>query len=58
MVNSSSEVKFGIAFCEISGPCLIRTEGNDEELKSIAIKNADALAAGIFLNDFTCILWY
>lgn len=46
IVNSVPNGKFGIAFCEASGPCLVRAEGNDEELKSIAIKNATALGAG------------
>ncbi len=46
MVNSSSQIKFGLAFCEASGPCLVRAEGNDDELKSLAIKNAQSLAAG------------
>jgi adenosine/AMP kinase len=38
--------KFGIAFCEASGPCLVRVEGNDEELRRIAAENALAIAAG------------
>ncbi|RLE07043.1 adenosine monophosphate-protein transferase [Candidatus Aerophobetes bacterium] len=46
MVNSVPGIKFGLAFCEASGPCLIRAEGNDEKLKSIAIKNASLLSAG------------
>lgn len=46
MVNSVPNGKFGLAFCEASGPCLVRAEGNDEELKLIAIKNASALGAG------------
>lgn len=46
IVNSVPNGKFGIAFCEASGPCLVRAEGNDEELKSAAIKNASALGAG------------
>jgi len=46
MVNSVPNIKFGIAFCEASGPCLVRTEGNDEGLKSTAIKNAISLGAG------------
>ncbi|HXF03925.1 MAG TPA: adenosine-specific kinase [Blastocatellia bacterium] len=46
MVTTSPQVKFGIAFCEASGPCLIRTEGNDEELRAVAVKNALALSAG------------
>lgn len=46
VVTSVPQAKFGIAFCEASGPCLIRTEGNDEELKNTAIKNTGALASG------------
>ncbi len=46
MVASSPGIKFGVAFCEASGPCLVRAEGNDEELKAVAIKNACALSAG------------
>ncbi len=46
VVNSVPQAKFGIAFCEASGPCLIRAEGNDEDLKETAIKNANALASG------------
>lgn len=38
--------KFGIAFCEASGPCLIRYDGNDEEMINLAIKNAERIAAG------------
>ena len=40
------QAKFGLAFNESSGPCLTRSEGNDEELRSAAIHNARALAAG------------
>ncbi|MCF6155338.1 MAG: adenosine monophosphate-protein transferase [Candidatus Brocadia sp.] len=46
MVNSVPGIKFGIAFCEASGPCLIRAEGNDNSLKEIAIQNARNIAAG------------
>lgn len=46
MVGTSSQVKFGIAFCEASGPCLIRVAGNDRALQEVAVKNAQALAAG------------
>ncbi|MBI5252895.1 MAG: adenosine-specific kinase [Euryarchaeota archaeon] len=46
LISSVPNIKFGIAFCESSGPCLVRTEGNDEELKSAAAKNAFALASG------------
>jgi len=38
--------KFGLAFNESSGPCLVRAEGNDEELRQAAIHNALAIAAG------------
>ncbi len=46
MVGISSQVKFGIAFCEASGDCLIRVAGNDVNLQKIAIANAQALGAG------------
>lgn len=46
MVGTSAQVKFGIAFCEASGPCLIRVVGNDEMLQATAVKNATAIAAG------------
>ncbi|MEM3237197.1 MAG: adenosine-specific kinase [Candidatus Micrarchaeaceae archaeon] len=39
-------VKFGLAFVEASGPCLVRSEGNDKELVSSAEKNAKAIGAG------------
>lgn len=45
-VSSSAHVKFGIAFCEASGPCLVRWEGNDESLKEAAVRNAQNLGAG------------
>ena len=46
MVGASAQVKFGIAFCEASGPCLIRAVGNDQALQAAAIKNAKEIAAG------------
>jgi adenosine/AMP kinase len=46
MVNSVPGVKFGLAFCEASGPCLVRVEGNDSALKKLAAKNALGLSAG------------
>ena len=46
MVGTSSQVKFGLAFCEASGPCLIRVSGNDDALQTVATKNAQALGAG------------
>lgn len=46
MVGISSQVKFGIAFCEASGDCLIRQTGNEQTLIELAIKNARELGAG------------
>ncbi|PMB44037.1 hypothetical protein CEN39_28810 [Fischerella thermalis CCMEE 5201] len=46
MVGTSSQVKFGLAFCEASGVCLIRVAGNDRNLEEVATKNAQNLAAG------------
>jgi len=46
LVNSVPNIKFGIGFCESSGPCLIRCEGNDEELKKLASRYALDLACG------------
>ncbi len=46
MVGISSQVKFGIAFCEASGDCLIRLAGNDLSLQEVATKNAQAVGAG------------
>ena len=46
MVNSVPQAKFGIAFNEASGPCLIRHDGNDEELRQFAVKTMQAIGAG------------
>ncbi len=46
MVGAVPNMKFGIAFCEASGPCLIRKEGNDSDLTEVAVKNASSIAAG------------
>lgn len=46
LVNSVPNIKFGIGFCESSGPCLVRYEGNDDELKNLASKCALALGCG------------
>jgi uncharacterized protein len=46
MSSSVPGAKFGLAFCEASGPCLIRTEGNDELLVADAVRCAEAVAAG------------
>jgi adenosine/AMP kinase len=46
VVNTVPEAKFAVAFNEASGPCLIRVEANDEELRRAAIANAQAVGAG------------
>ncbi|HRR38408.1 MAG TPA: adenosine-specific kinase [Rectinema sp.] len=46
MMNSVPGVKFGLAFCEASGPCLVRTEGTDPYLIEVAQKMAMAVRAG------------
>ena len=46
IVNTVPQMKFGVAFNEASGPCLTRVDGNDDALKSLAARNASALAAG------------
>lgn len=46
IVQTNPAMKFGIAFCEASGPALVRSEGNDKHLIALAQKNAMALAAG------------
>jgi len=46
MMGTIPNAKFGIAFCEASGHCLVRSEGNDETMKEAAIKNAAKIAAG------------
>ena len=40
------QAKFGLAFNESSGACLTRSEGNDQALRDVAIRNAQALACG------------
>ena len=46
VVNSVPNIKFGLAFCEASGPRLIRYDGNDEELIKSSIENAKKSGAG------------
>ena len=46
MVNSVPRAKFGVAFSEASGPCLIRVEGTDEEMKAAAVENLKNIACG------------
>ena len=46
MVNTVPGIKFAIAFNEASGPCLVRVESNDDELRQAAVENAQAIGAG------------
>jgi len=46
IVSSVPTARFGIAFCEASGDCLIRVVGNDTKLKQAAVRNAKGIAAG------------
>jgi len=46
IVGAVPGVKFGIAFCEASGPCLVRVEGNDDKLRKLAAENALRIGAG------------
>ena len=46
LVTSVGGIKFGLAFCEASGPCLVRGSGTDPELVELAQHNAFNLAAG------------
>ncbi|MFL7795111.1 MAG: adenosine-specific kinase [Anaerolineae bacterium] len=55
LVSTVPGIKFGLAFCESSGPALVRASGTDEELVELAKRNALALSAGhsfiIFLGE-------
>ncbi|HUI71234.1 MAG TPA: adenosine-specific kinase [Spirochaetia bacterium] len=46
MSTSVPRARFGLAFCEASGVCLIRTEGNDEALIADAVRAAHTVGAG------------
>ncbi|MEN2974867.1 MAG: adenosine-specific kinase [Candidatus Caldarchaeales archaeon] len=46
IVNSVPKAKFGVAFAEASGPCLIRYEGTDEDLKKIAAETLLKIGCG------------
>lgn len=55
LVGVSPSLRFGLAFCEASGPRLVRRSGNDPDLVELAVRNALAIAAGhsfvIFLRE-------
>lgn len=46
LVNSVPNIKFGVGFCESSGPCLVRNEGNDSELRRLAAEKAFEIGCG------------
>ena len=46
LVQAGAHLRFGLAFCESSGPRLIRRSGNDDELVRLAVANAGAIGAG------------
>jgi adenosine/AMP kinase len=55
VVTSAPGIKFGVAFCEASADCLIRSDGTDEELRELAVKSAEKIGAGhmfiLFMRD-------
>ena len=55
LVSAVPGIKFGLAFCEASGKCLVRWSGTDEAMLELARKNAAGIAAGhsfiLFLGD-------
>lgn len=55
LAGVSASLRFGVAFCEASGPRLVRRSGNDPELVDLAVRNALAIGAGhsfvIFLRE-------
>ena len=46
LAQSAAALRFGVAFCESSGPRLVRRSGNDPELVELATRNAQAIGAG------------
>jgi hypothetical protein len=55
LVGTSPHTRFGLAFCEASGPCLVRRSGNDDDLVQLATVNAERIGAGhsfiVFLRE-------
>jgi len=55
LVTAVPNIKFGLGFCESSGPCLVRHEGTDEDLRQLAAKTAYEISCGhsfiIFLKN-------
>ena len=46
LVNAVPGIKFGLAFCEASGPCLVRASGTDDAMTELATRNAMSIGAG------------
>ena len=46
LVTSYPDIKFGFAFCESSGKRLVRHSGTDDNLRELAIKNAESVGSG------------
>jgi adenosine/AMP kinase len=46
IATTVSQAKFGVAFTEASGPCLIRKEGNDAGLIDVCVRNLQEIGAG------------
>ncbi len=46
VVCSVPSARFGLAFCEASGHCLVRADGNDDEMKALAVRTAQSIGAG------------
>ncbi len=46
IVQTAPAMKFGLAFCEASGPALVRWAGNNQKLVDLAKQNAMAIGAG------------
>ena len=44
--DSVPDIRYGLGFCESSGPCLVRCEGNDDELRNLAAKSALEIGCG------------
>ena len=55
LAGSSPHLRFGVAFCESSGPRLVRRAGNDPQLVELAVRNAKTIGAGhsfiVFLRE-------
>ena len=46
LVGAVPGIQFGVAFCEASGKCLIRADGTNDELRQLAVDNAQRVGAG------------